>query len=116
MLESGLAPALSHSGKVKLVGGEEVEVVTLWDAYQVHLADYTLHTVAEITGADKSLIERLAKDIWDVSQAGHSVAIHVGEGINHWFHATLANRRSILAADAYGADRTTRCRLFHLGR
>jgi nitrate reductase alpha subunit len=96
MDESGIAPALSYRGKLKLVDGKEVEVVTLWDAYQVHLKDYDLDTVSQITGADKTLIERLAKDIWDTSKAGHAVAIHVGEGINHWFHATLANRAQYL--------------------
>jgi nitrate reductase alpha subunit len=96
MEEAGIAPALSYSGTVKLADGSDVEVTTLWDAYQVHLADYDLDTVSQITGADKSLIEKLAKDIWDTTQAGHSVAIHVGEGINHWFHATLANRAQYL--------------------
>lgn len=96
MEKDGFAPALSYSGKVKLVDGKEVEVITLWDAYQNHLKDYDLDTVSQITGADKSLIERLAKDIWDTSKAGHPVAIHVGEGINHWFHATLANRAQYL--------------------
>ena len=96
MEQDGLAPALSYTGKVRLADGKEVEVMTLWDAYQIHLRDYDLDTVAHITGSDKQLIERLAKDIWDTSQAGHSVAIHVGEGINHWFHATLANRAQYL--------------------
>ncbi|MEX0677373.1 MAG: molybdopterin-dependent oxidoreductase [Pirellulales bacterium] len=96
MEAAGIAPALSYSGTVKLADGAEVEVVTIWDAYQVHLRDYDLETVARITGADKTLIERLAKDIWDTSRAGHPVAIHVGEGINHWFHATLANRAQYL--------------------
>jgi nitrate reductase alpha subunit len=96
MEADGIAPALSFAGKVRLTTGDEVEVLTLWDAYQVHLRDYDLDTVAEITGADKALIERLAKDIWETTQAGHSVAIHVGEGINHWFHATLANRAQYL--------------------
>ncbi len=96
MEQAGLKPALSYSGKVKLANGSEVEVVTLWDAYQIHLQDYDLDTVAQITGADQTLIERLAKDIWDTTQAGHAVAIHVGEGINHWFHATLANRAQYL--------------------
>lgn len=94
--KDGLAPSLSYAGKVKLADGKEVEVVTLWDAYRDHLKDYDLDTVHEITGADKALIARLAKDIWETSKAGHAVAIHVGEGINHWFHATLCNRaRSI---------------------
>lgn len=92
----GLKPALSYGGTVRLTDGSEVEVITLWDAYQVHLRDYDLDTVAQITGSDKSLIERLAKDIWDTTQAGHAVAIHVGEGINHWFHATQTNRAQYL--------------------
>lgn len=96
MEAAGIAPALSFSGKVKLANGEEVEILTLWDAYQTHLKDYDLDTVCEITGSDKSLVERLAKEIWDTTQAGHSVAIHIGEGINHWFHATLANRAQYL--------------------
>jgi nitrate reductase / nitrite oxidoreductase, alpha subunit len=96
METDGIEPQLSYRGKVKLVSGEEVEVMTLWDAYGVHLQDYDLDTVAGITGSDKSLIERLAKDIWDTTSAGHAVAIHVGEGINHWFHATLANRAQYL--------------------
>jgi nitrate reductase alpha subunit len=96
MEKDGIAPALSYSGKVKLADGKEVEVMTLWDAYQVNLKDYDLDTVAQITGADKALIERLAKDIWETTKAGHSVAVHVGEGINHWFHATLTNRAQYL--------------------
>lgn len=96
MSEERVSPALSYAGKVKLVDGKEIEVVTLWDAYQVNLKDYDLDAVSEITGADKTLIERMAKDIWDTTKAGHSVAIHVGEGINHWFHATLCNRAQYL--------------------
>lgn len=93
---AGIVPALSFSGKITLASGEDVEVLTIWDAYKEHLRDYDLETAAAITGADKMLIERLAKDIWDTSRAGHPVAIHVGEGINHWFHATLCNRAQYL--------------------
>ncbi len=96
METDGITPALSYSGTVKLVDGSEVEVLTTWDGYQVHLRDYDLATVAQITGSNPDLIERLARDIWETSQAGHAVAIHVGEGINHWFHATLANRAQYL--------------------
>ncbi len=96
LAEAGINPTLSFRGKVKLVSGEEVEVMTIWDAYQINLRDYDLDTVAEITGADKNLIARLAKDIWETARAGHGVAIHIGEGINHWFHATLANRAQYL--------------------
>ena len=96
MTEAGIQPALSYAGKITLNDGKSVEVLTLWDAYLVHLRDYDIDTVAEITGADKSMVERLAKDIWETSQRGHAVAIHVGEGINHWFHATQANRAQYL--------------------
>ena len=36
------------------------------------------------------------KDIWETTEAGHPVAIHIGEGINHYFHATLHNRATYL--------------------
>jgi nitrate reductase alpha subunit len=88
----GIDPALDWSGKVKLVDGKEVEVLTLWTAYLEHLKDYDLDTVADITHAPRPLIERLAKDIDTMAP----VAIHIGEGINHWFHATLANRAQFL--------------------
>lgn len=94
--KNGLAPALSYTGKIKLANGTEVEVMTLWDAHQIHLKDYDMESVAQMTGADKGLVERLAKDIWDTTQAGHTVCVHIGEGINHWFHATLANRATYL--------------------
>ncbi len=96
MQQAGITPALSYKGKVKLVDGHEVEVMTLWDAYQINLQDYDLDTVAQITGSNKELLAQLAKDIWETTERGHSVAIHVGEGINHWFHATLANRSQYL--------------------
>ncbi|MBI3091163.1 MAG: molybdopterin-dependent oxidoreductase [Candidatus Tectomicrobia bacterium] len=92
MLQKGIDPLLSWKGKVKLVNGSEVEVMTLWDMYVVHLRDYDLDTVAEICGAPKALIERLANDIATIKP----VAIHIGEGINHWFHATLHNRATYL--------------------
>jgi len=90
--QSGLAPRLSWTGKLRLADGSEVEAMTLWDAYRIHLRDYDADTVAEITGADKELTRRLAKDIWDTAKAGRGVSIHIGEGLNHWFHGTLANR------------------------
>jgi nitrate reductase alpha subunit len=96
MEAGGIVPALSWKGNLKLLDGSEVEVMTTWDAYQIHLKDYDVQTVSQITGGDASLIERLARDIWETSNAGHAVAIHIGEGINHWFHATLANRAQYL--------------------
>jgi nitrate reductase / nitrite oxidoreductase, alpha subunit len=60
--------------------------------YEEHLQEYDLDTVADITLAPKHLIEEMAEDIVTMSP----VAIHIGEGINHWFHATLANRAIFL--------------------
>ena len=88
----GLDPELDWSGTIKLIDGTEVEVLTLWSMYLEHLKDYDLDTVVEITHAPKDLIVRLANDIATIKPA----AIHIGEGINHWFHATLANRSQFL--------------------
>ncbi len=88
----GIEPQLAWSGRVRLTDGSLVEVMTLWSMYQEHLRDYDLDTVADITHAPKELIVRLAEDIATLSP----VAIHIGEGINHWFHATLANRSQFL--------------------
>ncbi len=85
-------PALDGAFQVKLADGSEVEVMTLWEMYKTHLKDYDLDTVAEITGAPKNLIEQLARDIATIQPA----AIHQGEGINHWFHATESNRAAYL--------------------
>ncbi len=85
-------PVLDWSGTVTLKDGTQVEAMTLWAMYKEHLKDYDLDTVAEITHAPKDLIERLAQDISTIKP----VAIHIGEGINHWFHATLANRAQFL--------------------
>ena len=92
MAKTGMDPALEGNFKVKLADGKEVEVATLWTLYQVHLKDYDLDTVAEITQAPKEMIEQLAQDIATIKP----VAIHQGEGINHWFHATEVNRAAYL--------------------
>ncbi len=90
--QKGVQPALDGSYRVKLVDGATVEVETLWRLYQTHLRDYDLDTVCEITHAPRDLIERLAEDIATIKP----VAIHQGEGINHWFHATEMNRAAYL--------------------
>jgi nitrate reductase / nitrite oxidoreductase, alpha subunit len=92
MVEGGFSPALEYRGTVSLADGTEVEVLTVWEAYRDHLQDYDLETTAEITGTPPELIERLANDIATIKP----VAIHTGEGINHWFHATLHNRATYL--------------------
>ncbi|HET7375457.1 MAG TPA: molybdopterin-dependent oxidoreductase, partial [Anaerolineae bacterium] len=88
----GIDPALDWTGRITLADGSQIEVLTLWSMYREHLKDYDLDTVAEITHAPKAMIEQLANDIATISP----VAIHIGEGINHWFHATLANRAQFL--------------------
>ncbi len=92
LVDSGVDPELEWQGTVKLNDGSDVEVMTLWEMYKVHLRDYDLDTTSEICGAPKELIERLAEDIATIKP----VAIHTGEGINHWFHATLHNRATYL--------------------
>lgn len=92
MAAKKLDPALEHRAKVKLVDGREVEVATVFSLYREHLRDYDLTTVNEITGAPIDLMERLITDFATIKPA----AIHIGEGINHYFHATLHNRASYL--------------------
>lgn len=89
----GIDPALEWKGKVKLVNGQEVEVMTIFEAYKIHLRDFDLETVSEITGgAPKELILRLAEDVATIKP----ISIHHGEGINHYFHATEHNRACYL--------------------
>jgi nitrate reductase alpha subunit len=86
--QKGISPALEGKFRVRTVDKKEIEVMTLFSLYKIHLKDYDLDSVAEITRAPKELIEQLAKDIATIKPA----AIHQGEGINHWFHGTEMNR------------------------
>jgi nitrate reductase alpha subunit len=88
--------ALQGVFKIKLANGKRVEVMPIMEMYRRHLKDYDVQTVEEISGAPAHLVQRLAKDIWETTEAGHPVAIHIGEGINHYFHATLHNRATYL--------------------
>ncbi len=88
--------ALTGAYKVTTVTGEEIEVMPVYEMYRRHLADYDLQTVHEISGARIDLVERLARDIWETTKAGHPVSIHHGEGTNHYFHGTLHNRACYL--------------------
>lgn len=90
--KKGLQPALDGSFKVITVEGKEIEVMTLFSLYKFHLKDYDLDSVIEITHAPKELIVQLAEDIATIKPA----ALHQGEGINHWFHATQMNRAAYL--------------------
>ena len=79
-------------GKVKLADGSEVEVRHGLEALPGSSTRLRPRQVSEITSAPKDLIEQLAKDIATIKPA----SIHQGEGINHWFHATEANRAAYL--------------------
>jgi nitrate reductase alpha subunit len=92
MVAQGIAPALDGTFEVTLIDGKTVRVATLWTLYQRHLQDYDLDTVCDITQAPRPLVEQLAEDIATIKP----VAIHQGEGINHWFHATEMNRAAYL--------------------
>ncbi|MEX0704363.1 MAG: molybdopterin-dependent oxidoreductase [Planctomycetales bacterium] len=88
--------ALEGTFEAMLADGSRVEVMPILEMYKRHLRDYDEKTVEEISGAPAHLVRRLAEDIWKTTEAGHPVAIHVGEGINHYFHATLHNRATYL--------------------
>ncbi len=88
--------ALEGVFQVTLADGKQVEVMPIFEMYRRHLKDYDAKTVEEISGAPAALVERLAEDIWKTTEAGGPVSIHIGEGINHYFHATLHNRACYL--------------------
>ena len=92
MVDAGIDPKLEWKGDLTLTDGSTVEVMTLWEMYKIHLQDYDLDSVSEISQSPKELIRQLADDIATIKP----VAIHTGEGINHWFHATLHNRATYL--------------------
>ena len=95
----GVDPVLDYEGELTLADGTTVPVATAFSMYKRHLVDYDLDTVVEITHAPKDLIERLIDDLATIKPA----AIHVGEGINHYFHATLHNRATYLVAMLIGS-------------
>lgn len=91
-------PALDGEFTVQTVDGERVTVMTVLEMYRRHLKDYDVATASQISGAEPAMIERLAKDLATIKPA----AIHFGEGINHYFHATLHNRACFLLASLTG--------------
>ncbi|MCZ7531492.1 MAG: molybdopterin-dependent oxidoreductase [Acidimicrobiia bacterium] len=99
LADAGVAPILDWRGEITLADGSTVEAATAFSMYKEHLADYDLDTVVEITDAPKDLVERLIDDIATIKP----VAFHVGEGINHYFHATLHNRATYLVAMLVGS-------------
>ena len=86
-------PVLDWDGTIKDSDGNEIEICTIFWAYKhIHLKDYDLESVVEITHSNKDLIQQLAKDLATIKPA----AIHIGEGLNHWFHAVENNRACYL--------------------
>ncbi len=90
--KTGVDPALDGRFEVKTIDGKTVEVMPVMEMYRVHLRDYDLQTVEEISGAPAAKVRQLAEDLATLKPA----AIHFGEGINHYFHATLHNRAAFL--------------------
>jgi nitrate reductase / nitrite oxidoreductase, alpha subunit len=97
--DKGIDPTLDYEGTVTLVDGSTVEVMSVMSMYRVHLADYDIDSVVDMTGTPKHLIERLLDDMTTLSP----VALHVGEGVNHYFHATLHNRATYLVGMLLGS-------------
>ena len=86
-------PVLDWDGTIKDSDGNEIEICTIFWAYKhIHLKDYDLESVVEITHSNKELIQQLAKYLDTIKPA----AIHIGEGLNHWFHAVENNRACYL--------------------
>ncbi|HEX6299628.1 MAG TPA: molybdopterin-dependent oxidoreductase, partial [Acidimicrobiia bacterium] len=94
LLERDVDPELDWRGTVTLADGTEVDAATALHLYREHLADYDLDTVADITGSPPNLLEQLLEDVATIKP----MAIHIGEGVNHYFHATLHNRATYLVA------------------
>jgi nitrate reductase alpha subunit len=92
--EAGIDPEIDWRGTVTLADGTEVEAATALNLYREHLADYDLETVAEITGSPPELLRQLLEDVATI----RPMSIQVGEGVNHYFHATLHNRATYLVA------------------
>ncbi|MEI2723978.1 MAG: hypothetical protein V9H26_10700 [Verrucomicrobiota bacterium] len=73
-----------------------MEVMPIFEMYKRHLARLRPENGRGDIRRPGHLVRRLAEDIWKTTEAGHPVAIHIGEGINHYFHATLHNRAIVI--------------------
>ena len=97
-VQSGIDPALTGTYRVKLLNGREVDVSPIYQMYLVHLQDYDLDTVAQITRAPKDLIVRWGRDNGTIKPA----AMHNGEGVCHFFHMTEMGRAAALVVTLTG--------------
>ena len=85
---SRIDPALTGSPSREIAQWPEIDVMPLYQMYQVHLQDYDLDTTHQITRAPKDLIVRWARDSGTIKPA----AMHNGEGVCHYFHMTEMGR------------------------
>ena len=91
-------PAIEGRFTVETVDGASVEVMPVMEMYRIHLRDYDPQTIEEISGAPADKVRQLAIDLATLKPA----CIHFGEGINHYFHATLHNRAVFFVAALTG--------------
>ena len=76
----------------------------IYQMYLIHLQDYDLDTVHQITRSPKDLLVRWARDSGTIKPA----AIHNGEGVCHYFHMTEMGRGGGARADLDGQHRQVR--------
>src|SRR3989442_94901 len=88
LAKAGIDPALEGTYRVKLLDGKEVDVMPIFQMYKIHVQDFDLDTTHAITQSPKDLIVRWARDCGTIKP----MAIHSGEGVNHWFHRTTNGR------------------------
>jgi nitrate reductase / nitrite oxidoreductase, alpha subunit len=86
---SGIDAALTGTYRVKLLNGREMDAMPIWQMYLVHLQDYDLDTVHQITRTPKDLLVRWARDSGTIKPA----AIHNGEGTSLFPHDGNGSRR-----------------------
>ncbi|EMS77258.1 molybdopterin-dependent oxidoreductase [Desulfotignum phosphitoxidans] len=79
---------LTGSYKVELTDGTTVEAVTVFSLLREMLAEYSLETVAQITGAPAQTIERIAVE------AATRTPLHIVYGASNyqWYHGDLKGR------------------------
>jgi anaerobic selenocysteine-containing dehydrogenase len=87
-----LRPALGGKFKVKLAGGEEIEVRPVFERLREQLDDYTPEQAAGITGLTPELIRRFARELADAPTA----MIFASWGACKHHHSDLFQRAMIL--------------------
>jgi nitrate reductase alpha subunit len=96
--QSGIDPALTGTYRITLLNGRQVDAMPIYQMYQIHLQDYDLDTVHQITRSPKDLLVRWARDSGTIKPS----AIHNGEGVCHYFHMTEAGRAAALVLTLTG--------------